>query len=625
MKINERKIVFEAVFRRHRHEILLGTLLLGIGFSHILWTAKDDVPSLGTDSHIYLYNLLDFLDNLSWSRFHELWPMLGKLGVVGRPPLYQILTAPMIVLFGRSEDSALLINLVFFLILALAVYRIGGSVKNNSTGLLATCIVVSYPPIIHLSRIYLPHFAVAATGAVTLWLLLALLEKRSIMIAWWLGFTLAAGLMLHPYYAWVSAVPTFFVGIYLLLFKLSPKYPGSIKQTPSWIARKLRERFVLCGLLPAALIAVAPPLIWYLTWGMRSLEQIARVRSRGIFSIGFSDVEPSFWWYAKTATGVLSNIMCVLAVGGVVFPIFRRRLSTSLLLVTFLAAYSLYSSMHSRWWVHVIAILPVVAILTAVWITSLRPIWLRRAVIGAAAMVSCFNFCFVSFSGPPWVKATAVALGSPLLDSKTCSSRVTAAFCPTPSESGHWPWVDFLEIVSEDLECEEKRPCRVMMVEKPALSLCRYYLVKDRIMNIRLATPRAAWKYRVDVLLESDYILNTRTGLLLWEVPEDRASREFLASPPPLFSEAHQEVASFDLPTLVGRRAQLIKRVKPLTAAEAEEAIAYLALADERKAERFSILARLHAMEGNQEKAVIYYEQVEDERLRRALRRYFEE
>jgi 4-amino-4-deoxy-L-arabinose transferase-like glycosyltransferase len=91
-----------------------------------------------------------------------------------------------------------MINVVFSALLLISVYAIGKMLANGKAGLLAAVLVASYPPIIHLSHIYRPHFAVAACAALSMWLLLLLLRDGSTKVAWLFGGSLAFGVLIHP-------------------------------------------------------------------------------------------------------------------------------------------------------------------------------------------------------------------------------------------------------------------------------------------------------------------------------------------------------------------------------------------------------------------------------------------
>lgn len=81
----------------------------------------------------------------------------------------------------------------------------------------------------------------------------------------------------------------------------------------------------------------------------------------------------------------------------------------------------------------------------------------------------------------------------------------------------------------------------------------------------------------------------------------------FLLSQPSGFSDSHEEVAEFALPN--GHTAKVIKRMKPLTITEAEQAIAAIDGPDKYKLLQYDVLATLYEKEGDLIKAKMYYEQ----------------
>ena len=103
---------------------------------------------------------------------------------------------------------------------------------------------------------------------------------------------------------------------------------------------KLRDPFVWRGLVPAALIAIGLAGAWYLprTQDLFTLQRDVVTDWSGE-SYGFSDVPPSFWWYALTMPGAMSNVFAVFVAIGVVAGIVKRQLPTSVLVLAFLVAY----------------------------------------------------------------------------------------------------------------------------------------------------------------------------------------------------------------------------------------------------------------------------------------------
>jgi hypothetical protein len=527
------------------------------------------------DANIYLANTFYFVEGLGEA---PLWESVAALSHDGRPPLYQLLSVPFLYLFGRSADAALLINVVFGVVLLLSTYGIGRLVQDGKAGLLAALLVVAYPPLVDLSRIYRPHFAIAACVALSLWLLLLLLKARSPKIAWLFGASLVLGMLVHSSFLYVLAAPTVLFGFYALLFQTPPRYPSILKEAPRWLLAKLRDPFVLYGLLPAALVAAALTAGWYLTEGRTLLRVLQQVTQEGRdVTRGFS-VPFSFWWYALTAPGAISYVFAIFFLGGLVAGIVKRQLYTFVLVMTFLAAYVVYSTRGGRAWFYLASVLPIVAILTATWIMGLA-----RRRISAVLTIVCVGTAVLTFSvvtwglkswGEPFIRA----LGAPL-NSQTCVSPSNVVFCPWPARDEDWRLSDVLEIIHDDADCRD-RTCHLTLVQgwwniwHVNYNSFRCYLARDfpetrlEIYSTRLETLAD----QLQLLLSSEYVLYR---------PDNYTHnlRYFLLSPPSAFADAHRQVASFEFPN--GTIARLIKRVAPLTFEEVAMSVTALDFSQE--------------------------------------------
>ncbi len=348
----------------------LAVLVVVVTLTSAAWNVQDTRPMPIQDAHIYLTKALQFSDTIQAGAVTGSWRSVSRLGFQGRPPLYQLLTVPFIWLFGRSMDAALSVNLVFQAVLIVSTYGIGSLVKNRRAGLLAALLVAAYPPVLNLSRMYLPHYAAVACVALSLWLLLLLIQTRSVRIGWLFGASLGLGALVSHYFVLHLSVPTVLSGLYMTLFQTNPRWPHSLGAAPSWLLAKLRDTFVLRGLVPAALIAVALMAPWYLTNGLELFSILERIMEWEDVAVGFREVEPSFWWYALTMPGAISRVFAVFLVGGLVAGIIERRVYTSVLVIAVLAAYCSLS-LETTWaWYRFAPALPAAAALTASWVVD---------------------------------------------------------------------------------------------------------------------------------------------------------------------------------------------------------------------------------------------------------------
>jgi hypothetical protein len=358
----------------HKECVALAGLILIVTVSSIAWNIQDTRPMPRRDSHDYLALTLRFSDRVRAQGAAELWRSLDELSFQGRPPLYQLLSLPFIWLFGRSADAAVSVNLLFQALLLFSTYGIGKEVKNAKAGLLAAFIVAAYPPVLNLSRVYMPHYAEVACVALSLWLLLVLLRTRSVKIAWLFGASLGFGALIRHFSAVIYLpIPTIVFGFYMLFFQTEPRRPPSLKGTPAWLLGRLRDPFVLRGLLPAALIAVALSAPWYLSRGQELLRIAQAVTAwQGTLTLGFGDTLPPFWWFALTAPNAISNVFALFLAIGLLVGIVKRRTPWSVLVLAFVAIYCALSVYTIRAWMQFAPVLPVAAAMTAAWVVDLR-------------------------------------------------------------------------------------------------------------------------------------------------------------------------------------------------------------------------------------------------------------
>lgn len=585
---------------RYGEFVALGLLIVTVSLISIMWLKQDTRPQPLMDP--YLRETFEFINRLEEQGGDQFWQSVVKLSLKGRSPLYQLLTVPFIFLFGRSEDAALSVNVLFEAVLLLSVYGIGRLAKNGKAGLLAALLVAAYPPIVNLSKLYRPDFALSACVALSLWLLLLLLKTRSVKIAWLFGASLGFGMLIRHFFVFHLTVPTAIFGLYMALLQTHPRRPSDLKETPTWLLTKLRDPFVLYGLLPAALIAAVLTASWYLTKAADPFFALyQRIQETDTtVTRGFQDVASySFWWYALTMPGAISYVFTLLFAIGLVLGLVRRRLYTWVLVVTFLASYTVHSLQAGLAWKRFGAMLPSVAALTAVWIVDIRDRLLSTVLTIVCIVVATFNFLVVTWGVQPWSQPIAIALGSPQnLDTvaaghsaatvtssslrfATCSSLINVAFCPNPPRDEDWRESDILQVILNDPECQEHR-CYLAVIprhEQFSVRLFDNYLARDFAkfpvkVGVWGATPLAGGYNNLDWLIY-DYVVYTPQ----W--PDYRyadAVTRFLESPPSVFDNVYQEVASFALPG--GRTARLVKRTMGLTAEEAEAAIAALDLSE---------------------------------------------
>ena len=292
--------------------------------------------------------------------------------------------------------------------------------------------------------------------------------------------SLTFGMLIHPSFAWCVVVPTTVFAVHVCLFADSPGHSGRAGLSPHWLWSKLRAPVVARGLVPAALCAAIPVGSWYFTKGRRLFEVFQSFEETPALAVrGFAEVDPGFGWYALTAPGALSNVFALLMGAGVVSALVRRDLPTRVLLVAFVAAYLMLNQQAARAWWYFAGVLPVAAVLTAVFVRDLRSRRLSGALAVTCVAVATFNFATVTWGTAAWSRPVALALGAPH-NPRDCNPLNTL-FCSNPSIQLDWRELDILDTVLSDPACR-RRICNLLVLEPAAYPtiLLREAQARDR-------------------------------------------------------------------------------------------------------------------------------------------------
>jgi 4-amino-4-deoxy-L-arabinose transferase-like glycosyltransferase len=570
-------------------------LIIAVTLINLTWIRLDTRIQPFLDP--YPRKALELFDGLREHGFKEL-PRLMKLARVGpRPPIYQLLATPFIFLVERSIDGMLRLNLWFQAILILSTYLIGKLVKDAGTGLLATLLVATYPPLVNLTKIVRPHSITPACVALSVWLLLLLIKTRSVKIAWLFSASLLLAFLIHPNLFYYLPLPTFLFSVYLVFFWAKPWWPSSLPEIPPWLLSKLRDPFLLKGLFPAALTTTALIAAWYvpLSQEVKNLIQHSATTWSDV-RYGFQEVPASFWWYTQTMPGAISYPLTALLAGSLIVYLFRWRSYRSVLAIIFLL---MYTGMGLRKgtlaWMNFAAILPVAAVLSAAFVLDLFEYarQLRETAVGTlmrplavvllivSVIVPLFNLYVVTWHPSPDVEAVAHMLGAPLKTS--CRWRMIVAFCPNPPREQDWRMVEILQAVIADPKCQQDE--------------CILAVVTEDVENFSFA---ALDYYRTQAFPQANLVIvpirfpnipniNWLTADFLLYIPQLRnndyanAVSSFIAAPPVAFSHSYRLVATFTLPQ--HWQARLVRRIQPLTITEAENSIAWLRISPQMKAD----------------------------------------
>ncbi len=283
---------------------------------------------------------------------------------------------------------------------------------------------------------------------------------------------------------------------------------------------------------------------------------------------------------------------------------FSRRFDRWILVVSAITSFILLSFQSILHWMYVAQVLPIVAVLSTAWIVQVRPRWLATSLSLLVLAAGLVNLMIVAFGAQPWIRPAAVLLG-------TCPEKGHAALCPgpvSPSDrklrKGDSPEREILAAALEDPSCGGSKPCRLGYVNIGRSPRFGYYRVRywPGSKSVLMSTGSPDWgrPFNLRMLLSSDYLVCPTTPFWKGRALYHTAAVRFLQSPPPEFAQAHK--ALNEIEGLRGRKVQLLRRVKPLTAAEAEASISALDLPERYKSQKYEILVSLYDKEGRLDK-----------------------
>ena len=305
----------------------------------------------------------------------------------------------------------------------------------------------------------------------------------------------------------------------------------------------------------------------------------------------------------------LSNVLVLFFVIGLIAAIFSRKLDRWILVVTAISSFVFLSLQSVLHWMYVAQVLPVVAVVSVVWIVEVRSRWLATSLSLLCLAVGSVNLTVGTLGACPWIRPAAVYLG-------VCPDEGYSDFCPRPVSAserslrkGDSPEREILAAVLGDPDCHGSRPCRLGYIKIGRPPRFHYYGVKywpgSKLVLVSPGTNTWAQPFHFSALLKSDYLVHSTRPVSerKHRVNYRTAAVRFLQSPPLEFAQAHKVVGEFKEPYR-NIKVRLLKRVKPLTAAEAHASISAIDLPEKYKTRKYKLLLSLYRKEGRLDKAV---------------------
>ncbi|MEW5829399.1 MAG: tetratricopeptide repeat protein, partial [Chloroflexota bacterium] len=475
------------------------------------------------------------------------------------------------------------------------------------------------PPLVQLSRLFKPYYAEDACIAFSLWMMLLLLKAGTVRNARQFILSLGFGTLIHPKFVPTLLIPVAAALVYLVFFQTEPKKPSGVRDFWRWVTAKLKNKLVVLGLLPSLLVIGSLVAAWYFSVGLKLLEilatansnELAEFRGYEVFASGFPDVPKNFLWYLLTMPGGISNVFTILFAAGFAAAIWKHRYQDWMLVLTFAGMYIYNATTATLAWMYFAQLLPVVALISVIWITELKLAWLKSALVGLILLSGVFVYSIVTWGVNHRTTNLAVWLGAPIKAGGGCS-YAGQIFCPVPPGNADWKITEVIEAVIDDPGCQPEN-CSVLVLKTYGSEFSpnafTYYKV-TQFPESSLTFPKILGSafdlnpFDFEALLQSQYIVYIDTKFTFRSY--NGVAVHFIQNAPNSFETAHQVVGRFDLPG--NPKAVLIKRVSLLKLKEAQDVIKAIELDEKYKIGQYRVLAPLYFEANKLSKALEAYE-----------------
>ena len=181
--------------KRHWHWIALAFLWLFHTVNNWFWLAAN-VVSTGWDRPKHLSQSLAYTNT-----FNHLGLVSGLKAVIfdnksPYPPLFHISAVPFQMVFGMSEDVAVMVNAFYMAVLLLAVYGIGRKLYDGSAGLLASVLLSLFPMAFSMPRYFFVDYALMSSVTLSIYLLLLTNGFQSKRYSFLFGISFGLGMLI---------------------------------------------------------------------------------------------------------------------------------------------------------------------------------------------------------------------------------------------------------------------------------------------------------------------------------------------------------------------------------------------------------------------------------------------
>lgn len=466
----------------------LAFLLIFLTLHNAWWLHRDIIDPLW-DEAVYLIGSMEVFEKLRVNGISAIKD-LYFLNEGPRPlAFFALFSLPFYAIFGATAKVAILsTNAIFSAILIFSTFFLGRHLFDTRTGLLATFVTVLTPGLSILTRVYWPHYSVAAVASLATYLLLKSDGFSRTLPSLGFGFVLGVGVMIRPVYpALFLLAPLSWVLGQALLNGLSRSDGGPFFGRGFFL--QLRSN-ILTRLIGRALPALVLVLIiagpFYLPKFIETFKFVSAVQSSNE-----KFVTAGAFWYLQNLPEFISPFVCLLLAIGVAFGLTRLNPSTGFLIFSLLGTFLVVSAPSFKRDYYIPPLFPLIAITATYWIFGIYRSWIRRVLVGVTLLMSLGAFLVTAWGFPPFANSFL--------------QRVFDVQSSKPNKVD-WKMSAIADLIR--LNSGANSVPKVGFIGDAMLSMETFsYLAGPKVDNFVYARPAPPGVKELDTLLTSDYVV----------------------------------------------------------------------------------------------------------------------
>jgi 4-amino-4-deoxy-L-arabinose transferase-like glycosyltransferase len=395
------------------------------------------------------------------------------------PPFYFFVSLLLHHLLGKSFQISILANMPFFLALIAGVYGIVFRLtKNPFAGLFAMLLVSCYPMVSLLSRMVMFEFPLAGMVALAVWLLLETegFSRR--------GVTLVFGAVCGLGQLTRESFFVFMIGPILLELARSLL----VKAKPDFTARRAR---IAVNFALFAALAVLLPALWY---AKDPSTKLMMARLSATLQPNHPEIKMLSWrgllFYPYTildlSVSIWLSLPCIAALPGFFGQASRQRCAV---LPWILVPWIFFSNLDWKLARYLTAMLPALAVITAVGLFAIKRDLLRRSLVIITSAAAVFLWAALTFGFVPKEYLIENGLPAYVTGFRLLPRDYRADIHVGPPEREPWPLEEIAALIAKASKLPDggtavrflNRPEHSSLYENQLSFPLHYFIARDRL------------------------------------------------------------------------------------------------------------------------------------------------